>query len=200
VRAARRARGASRAISRPARAPSSRRPLIAPALCLASRCACLPSRPAAALSWKKFNNDEANAIGNYNVLLQGCPAHLYNAKETTWEQSHEAFHDAFAAFPWEVLEVFSGPPVIAFTWRHWGDFTGTYDGHRGSGERVEMYGFGTAEVNDKLQLVDVDIFYKAETFMEVLKGMRPASDLTNRRDVLGPVAAGGCPFMDSLPK
>ena len=41
------------------------------------------------------------------------------------------FHGSFAAFPWEVLEVFTGPPVVAFTWRHWGHFTGEYKGNKG---------------------------------------------------------------------
>lgn len=149
--------------------------------------------------WRKFNNDEANAVGNYNVLLAGCPAELYDAEGTTWDQSHEKFHDAFAAFPWELLEVFSGPPRVAFSWRHWGDFTGTYDGHQGSGERLELFGFGVAEVDEQLRLVDVDIFYKPETFLEVLKGQKPADTLEAGRDLLGAgSAAGGCPHLDTL--
>ncbi|CAE7627392.1 U2AF35A, partial [Symbiodinium necroappetens] len=57
----------------------------------------------------KFNNVEANKVGNYNVLLQGCSSALYDTS-CTWEESHETFHHAFAAFPWEVLECFSPPP------------------------------------------------------------------------------------------
>ncbi|OLP99144.1 hypothetical protein AK812_SmicGene18356 [Symbiodinium microadriaticum] len=38
---------------------------------------------------KKFNNDEANKCGNYNVLLQGCDTALYDA-ECSWDKSHEA--------------------------------------------------------------------------------------------------------------
>jgi len=90
---------------------------------------------------KKYNNAEANQVGNYNVLLQSCPS--WNNESTTWEESHDKFHTAFAAFPWEVLQVYSGPPKVAFTWRHWGHFTGTYEEHQGEGELVEMFGFGT---------------------------------------------------------
>lgn len=35
----------------------------------------------AANGWKKFNNKEANEVGNYNVLLAGCPASLYDAEK-----------------------------------------------------------------------------------------------------------------------
>lgn len=43
---------------------------------------------------------EANAIGNYNVLLAGCPAQLYDSEKITWEQSYEKFHDAFVTWAW----------------------------------------------------------------------------------------------------
>lgn len=86
------------------------------------------------------------------MLLSGVDPKLWDRANTTWEDSHHKWHDAFAAFPWEVLEVFSGPLTVGFSWRHWGTFTGEYDGHKGRGEIVEVYGFGTATVNDKLQL------------------------------------------------
>ena len=131
------------------------------------------------------------SIGNYNVLLSGCPAKLWDAQNTSWEESHAKWHTAFAAFPWELLEVFSGPPTVAFSWRHWANYTGTFEGHTGQGELVELYGFGVATVNDKLQLVDVDIYYKAEDFMEVMRGERPASDMAGAKSMVGT----GCPVM-----
>lgn len=142
---------------------------------------------------KKFDNIEANEVGNYNVLLHSCP--LWNkdgvVAPVTWEQSHDAFHDAFAAFPWEVLEVFSGPPKVAFTWRHWGHFTGTFDHNKGNGELVEVYGFGTAVVNDQLQLQDVEIFYNADEFMQTMRGdIQPVTP--TKGDYWA--APTGCPF------
>jgi len=139
---------------------------------------------------KVFNNEEANQVGNYNVLLNACPADLWDSANITWEDSHDAFHNAFAAFPWEVLDVYSGPPKVAFTWRHWGTFTGTYEDNQGKGELVEMYGFGTAVVNDKLQLQDVDIFYNAQDFINVLRGNTPVEE-TNANWK----STGGCPFV-----
>jgi len=32
--------------------------------------------------WKKYDNKEANEVGNYNVLMSGCPAKLWDAKNT----------------------------------------------------------------------------------------------------------------------
>ncbi|KAL7464085.1 hypothetical protein ACHAXS_004421 [Conticribra weissflogii] len=121
---------------------------------------------------KVYDNVEANQVGNYNVLLDNAPKELYDAKGKSWEESHDAFHNAFAAFPWEVLECYSGPPTIAFTWRHWGTFTGTYEGNQGEGQLVEMFGFGLATVNDKLQLTDVKIYYDSREFLEVMRGQR----------------------------
>ncbi|CAB9502821.1 Inherit from NOG: Pathogenesis related protein-like protein [Seminavis robusta] len=138
---------------------------------------------------KVFDNEEANAVGNYNVLLNACPADLWDSENITWENSHDTFHNAFAAFPWEVLDVFSGPPKVAFTWRHWGQFTGTYEDNEGKGELVEMFGFGTAVVNDKLQLQDVEIYYNAEDFINVLRGETKVEN-TNANWK----STGGCPF------
>jgi hypothetical protein len=140
-----------------------------------------------------FNNAEANQVGNYNVLLNACPAELYDAENTTWEESHDKFHTAFSAFPWEILEVYSPPPKVAFTWRHWGHFSGTYDEHQGKGELVEMYGFGTAIVNETLQLCSVEVYYNAQEFVSVMKGLKNAKE-TNRpwRD--------GCPHLEMLQK
>jgi hypothetical protein len=137
---------------------------------------------------KVFDNKEANQVGNYNVLLNSCPANLYDANSNTWEDSHEKFHNAFAAFPWEVLDVYSGPPKVAFTWRHWGTFTGTYDGNQGQGELVEMFGFATATVSDKLQLQDVEVFFDPQEFIQVLRGEKKTAEVNRAWN------AGGCPF------
>jgi hypothetical protein len=138
---------------------------------------------------KVFDNAEANQVGNYNVLLDACPADIWDSENNTREDSHKAFHQAFAAFPWEVLDVYSGPPKVTFTWRHWAHFTGTYEGNQGNGEFVEMYGFGTAVVNDKLQLQDVEIFYNAEDFINILRGKTKVED-TNKHWK----STSGCPF------
>ncbi|KAK1583471.1 hypothetical protein Q3G72_024073 [Acer saccharum] len=68
----------------------------------------------------------------------------YKAEEETFTSSHEAFRSVFPrGFAWEVLSVYSGPPVIAYKFRHWGFFEGPFKGHAPTGEMVEFYGFGT---------------------------------------------------------
>jgi len=124
-----------------------------------------------------FNNAQANKIGNYNVLLANATPEVYDMSSMSWEDSHKLFHTSFPAFPWEVLEVFTGPPVVAFSWRHWGRFTGTYKGRKGNGELIEVLGYGTAEVNDKLQLCNCMLYFKKDLFMEVLEGKKPVSAL-----------------------
>mmetsp|Transcript_25073 Transcript_25073/g.50962 ORF Transcript_25073/g.50962 Transcript_25073/m.50962 type:complete len:342 (+) Transcript_25073:54-1079(+) len=141
---------------------------------------------------KVYDNVEANRVGNYNVLLDNAPKELYDAKGKSWEESHDAFHNAFAAFPWEVLECYSGPPTVAFTWRHWGTYTGTYEGHQGQGQLVEMFGFGLATVNDKLQLTDVKIYYDSREFLEVMRGQR-TPDAANKT-----WRAGKCPQLEEM--
>ena len=113
----------------------------------------------------QYDNVEANKIGNYNVLLANADPAQYDAKNLSWQDSHNQFHHSFAAFPWEVLEVFTGPPVVAFSWRHWGHFTGEYKGNKGKGELIEVFGWGTAAVNDKLQLCEVKIYYDQNKFL-----------------------------------
>merc|ERR1719410_1114459 len=138
---------------------------------------------------KKFTNPESTEAGNYNVLFDATDPKLYDAKNISWEESHHMFEKAFAAFPWEVLEVFSGPPKVSFSWRHWGEFTGEYEGNKGEGQMVEMYGFGTATVSADLKLQEIEIFYNAEEFLKVLKGDMGVEDAYANWTV-----EHGCPF------
>jgi hypothetical protein len=71
---------------------------------------------------KQFELVEAAAKGNYNVLMAHVDKKLYDAEKEDFESSHQLFQHAFEnAFPWEVLEVYAGPPHIVFSWRHWGE-------------------------------------------------------------------------------
>ncbi|KDP34788.1 hypothetical protein JCGZ_10568 [Jatropha curcas] len=89
-------------------------------------------------------------IGSYNALLKSSlPDELkyYKAEEETFESSHEAFRSAFPrGFAWEVLNVYSGPPVITFKFRHWGFFEGPFKGHAPTGQKVEFFGVGVLKV------------------------------------------------------
>ena len=125
---------------------------------------------------KKYNDFAESQLGNYDILLDACPAEIWNKDKVSWEKSHDNFHDAFAAFPWEVLEVYSGPPKVAFSWRHWGHFTVTFEANKGNGELIEVFGFGTAIINDNLQLCDVDIYFNARDLILNLHGEKKVED------------------------
>ncbi len=66
-------------------------------------------------------------VGTYNALLE--PNEFYCPMRSTFDASHKTFKRMMPTFAWEVLEVYSGPPKVAFRWRHWGtmkeDYTGT---------------------------------------------------------------------------
>ena len=115
--------------------------------------------------------------GSYTPLLQGVSKELYNSENHTFESSKVLFCSAFTeGFAWEVLEVFSGPPKVALTWRHWGRFSGEYKGRKGNGEIIEMYGFVIATVNEELQLTSADVYFRPEGLLEVLEGKRSPSE------------------------
>lgn len=89
--------------------------------------------------------------GGYNFLLQtSLPEKLrvYNPAEETADSSHVAFTTAFPrGFAVEILQVYSGPPVIVYKFRHWGYMEGPFKGHAPTGEMVELFGIGIFEVS-----------------------------------------------------
>jgi hypothetical protein len=95
--------------------------------------------------------EETLRLGSYNALMKNSLPEeykYYKAEEETFESSHEAFRSAFPrGFAWEVIKVYSGPPDIAYKFRHWGFFEGPYKGHAPTGNMVEFYGFGTLKVS-----------------------------------------------------
>ncbi|KAJ7069500.1 hypothetical protein C8F01DRAFT_1112964 [Mycena amicta] len=64
------------------------------------------------------------AVGSYNGLL--APNAFYGPEHNDFKSSHVTFKAMMPTFAWEVLEVYSGPPQIAFRWRHWGEMKHDY--------------------------------------------------------------------------
>ncbi len=110
--------------------------------------------------------------GPYNLLL-GKHEH-FNEEQHDYESANEIFKTCFSeGFPWEVIEVHSGPPTVAFTWRHWGKFTGPYTDAKGAvheptGETIEMFGSCVARVNDNLVIESLELFYDRDAFLQQL--------------------------------
>ncbi|KAJ7981842.1 Pathogen-related protein [Quillaja saponaria] len=136
-----------------------------------------------------LTGEETLEIGSYNALLKSSlPEGLkyYKAEEETFESSHEAFRSAFPrGFAWEVLQVYTGPPEIAFKFRHWGFFEGPFKGHAPTGKIVEFYGLGTLKVDETLRVEEAEVYYDpAELIGDLLVG--DTSDTT--------ATGQGCPF------
>jgi len=111
-------------------------------------------------------------IGPYNMLI-GETAH-YSSKDTTFEASNKNFGASFPeGFAWEVLEVYSGPPSVAFKWRHFGRMSGTYTDksgkqHKGNGEMMNLIGLCIAKVNAELKIESLDIYYNPDDMIKPL--------------------------------
>ncbi|KAK9791845.1 hypothetical protein WJX73_000514 [Symbiochloris irregularis] len=72
---------------------------------------------------RKFTLPDVLEQGSYNALI-GEQAFFCSSK-LGFEESHRTFRRAMpTGFAWEVLDVWSGPPKVAFKWRHWGKMTG----------------------------------------------------------------------------
>ncbi|RZR86750.1 hypothetical protein BHM03_00014005 [Ensete ventricosum] len=138
---------------------------------------------------KGLTGEETLALGSYNALLQtSLPPEFqyYKADAETFESSHDVFRTAFPrGFAWEVLRVYSGPPAIAFKYRHWGYMEGPYKGHAPTGELVEFTGVAVLKVDEQLRAEEVEIYYEpGELFAGLLKGQVISAHLLLRRSCL----------------
>lgn len=88
--------------------------------------------------------------GGYNASLQtSLPAEyrLYDPKQETAETSNKLFTSTFPhGFALEIVQVYTGPPLIVYKFRHWAYMEGPYKGHAPTGELIELYGTGIFEV------------------------------------------------------
>lgn len=146
---------------------------------------------------KKYAGDEGPDVGNYNWLLAGVDKSLYDSEKETFESSHQLFRGAFlGGFPWEVLKVFSPPPTVAFSWRHWATFDGQYKGREGDGKTYQLYGFGVLELNDELKVKTIQVYYKPDEFLRAMQGDIDPEELVMGKSLIG----SGCPFLGAVDK
>ncbi|XP_021769762.1 pathogen-related protein-like [Chenopodium quinoa] len=140
-----------------------------------------------------LTREEVLRLGSYNSLLKSSMPEefqtYYKASEETFESSHDAFQAAFPrGFAWEVISVYSGPPVIAYKFRHWGYFEGPYKGHAPTGEMLQFYGLGILKVDESMKAEDVEIYFDpVELFAGLLKGQPLYDQLatTSHHDTVG---------------
>ncbi|XP_074644443.1 uncharacterized protein LOC141901232 [Tubulanus polymorphus] len=119
---------------------------------------------------RSFTIQDNIRMGNYNMMMYDSP--IYDVSKETNESSHSVFKTAFpTGFAWEVLELYSGPPKVAFKWRHWAEWTGPYREHQPTGETIELYGMCVATVNDDLKIQTLDIWYDPNPFLMKLSNI-----------------------------
>ena len=93
--------------------------------------------------------------------MAGIDKNIYDVTRETFDSSHDLFRNAFKdGFPWEVLQVFTGPPKVTFSWRHWGVFNGVYRERIGNNEKYEMFGFCEVTVTEQLKIQSTEVYYK----------------------------------------
>ena len=104
--------------------------------------------------------------GTYCCLLEGAD---HPVLEMSFEESNDYFNKKFkTGFAWEVVKVFSGPPKVVFSWRHWGHM-GTKsisEEMEGKGTLVELKGFTRANVSEEGKLKDIEVFFDQEKFLK----------------------------------
>lgn len=69
-------------------------------------------------SGPSFKVDYMLNQGTYNAVLPSNE--YYSPEHNDISLNHKSFKHMMPTFSWEVLEVYSGPPKVAFRWRHWG--------------------------------------------------------------------------------
>jgi len=114
-------------------------------------------------------------VGPYNMLIGETSQ--YSAASLSFDDSNRIFGSTFSeGFAWEVLEVMSGPPTVAFRWRHFGKFSGTYtdkkgNKYQGNGAMVNVVGMCIAKVNDQLIIESLDVYYNPDDLLKPLTTM-----------------------------
>ncbi|OCL13921.1 hypothetical protein AOQ84DRAFT_264223, partial [Glonium stellatum] len=105
-------------------------------------------------------------VGTYNAIIS--PNEYYSPEHSDFASSHKTFKRMMPTFAWEVLEVYSGPPQVAFRWRHWGTMKNDYVGFNNKGQkvtakahggRIDIEGVTVATVDDKVRLQNVQTWF-----------------------------------------
>ncbi|CAL1412705.1 unnamed protein product [Linum trigynum] len=149
---------------------------------------------------KPITLEETRKIGGgYNSFLQtSLPEELrgYNPAVETVESAHLAFRTTFPrGFALEVLQVYSGPPVIAYKFRHWGYMEGPFQGYPPTGELVELFGIGIFHVDEKMSVEKVEFFFdRGELLGGLMRGGTKGSGGSVSSTSTG---APSCPFLAS---
>ncbi|KAL0546776.1 hypothetical protein IC582_016689 [Cucumis melo] len=148
-----------------------------------------------------LSGEEVLRIGSFNSVLKSAlpkEFQFYKAEEETHESAHNDFKTCFPrGFAWEVIEVYSPPPLIALKFRHWGFFEGPYKSYSPTGELVQFYGMATLKVDSLMKAEEVHIYYDpTELFGSILKGKKNIMD-SELSKISDSSSASACPLFDT---
>lgn len=102
---------------------------------------------------KQIDQRKVFASGTCSVEVNGVD--ITSSFDGFKKSCSEVFN---GAYPWEVTEVFSSAPEIAFSWRHWMEPQ--------SEESSEIKGFAFVKVNDDFKVESMKLFYKPQDVPE----------------------------------
>ncbi|XP_048332058.2 pathogen-related protein [Ziziphus jujuba] len=132
--------------------------------------------------------------GGYNAHLQTSlpdQYRVYNPSEENSNSSQLIFTTTFPrGFAVEILQVYTGPPLIVFKFRHWGHMEGPFKGHAPTGELIELIGMAIFELDENNKMVKVEFFFdRGELLGGLVKGA------TTGLDEAAAGAASSCPVL-----
>lgn len=130
--------------------------------------------------------------GTYSAVISANK--YYGPQFSEFEESHNTFRAMMPNFAFEVLEVYSGPPVVACKWRHWGWMKGDYVGKnedgdtvtiKAHGETLDIQGITIARVNDKLQITSLETFFDGKDMFEQMKPSKDTMKVAKMKCPMG---------------
>ncbi|XP_073119966.1 pathogen-related protein-like [Henckelia pumila] len=132
--------------------------------------------------------------GSYNMFLHTSvppSLRLFDPDQETYDSSQTAFKATFArGFALEILQVYSGPPVICYKFRHWGYMEAPFQGHEPTGELIEFFGTAVFELDENSKVVKIEFFFdRGELLSALIKGKKSDESASEAPSV------SGCPFM-----
>ncbi|MCD9643971.1 hypothetical protein HAX54_031883 [Datura stramonium] len=107
-------------------------------------------------------------LGNYNAALKEFGTDEFKHYKADEEVENHLIINKFSlseGFALEVINVYTGPPVVTFKFRHWGFFEGPFKRHAPTGEMVQFYGVGIMKVDESLRAENIEVYYDPAEFL-----------------------------------
>lgn len=145
-------------------------------------------------------------MGSYNMFLGRTE--FYSRDYINSSTADTTFQTAMpSGFAIEVLQVFSPPPKVTLSFRHWGIMNGalrcpmrngTWLNVPPHGRKVEFFGVSTLHLNEKYQILSVENSFRGDVLMEQMvlgtvtsSGTGPRIGTNNVNRVGGSNVGGG---------